>query len=212
MKNKQLEVFNQNPELIERLLVITDIQRGFIEKGMTLADPRIAHIIPGVIELTKDFKNKEDQLLFLLDTHTPNAAEFNRKVGFLPPHCIEGTDEALIMPELAPYAKNEWTLRKNTTMIYTLQLYRDALDKMRNLKEVVFVGDCSDICVIDGAIPTKKHFEQQDRLVDVIVPTSLVDTFDIPGHNREEMNRMTKIFLNQAGILTPEVYERKRVR
>lgn len=210
MKNLKVSMFNKHPERVKRLLVVTDVQRGFIENGMTLADNYIAHIIPGVIELIKDFQNEDDQILFLLDTHTRNAAEFRRKVGKLPPHCIEGTEEAEIMPELKPYAEGKWILRKNNTMIYTVPEYRDSLDEMENLQEVIVVGDCTDLCVFDGALPTKKHFEQNDRLVDVIVPTDFVETFEIPSHNRKEKTNMAVNLLNQAGIETPKVYAKRR--
>ena len=72
---------------------------------------------------------------------------------------------------------------------------------MKNLKEVVITGCCTDICVLNLAIPLKTYLNQKDRDVEIIVPKSIVETYHIDGvHDRDEYNNMAFKFLSLSGI------------
>ena len=76
----------------------------------------------------------------------------------------------------------------------------DDLEKMVKLKEVVIVGCCTDICVLNAAIPLQTYLDQHDRDVKIKVYKNCVETYDAPNHNRDEYNEMAFKLMAQAGI------------
>ena len=80
---------------------------------------------------------------------------------------------------------------------------------MKNLQKVTIVGCCTDICVMNLAIPLQCYFDQENRDVEIIVPQDAVETYDAPYHKAEEWNDMAYKFMNQAGIKLVKTYNRK---
>ena len=74
------------------------------------------------------------------------------------------------------------------------------IDKMENLEEVIIIGCCTDICVLNLAIPLQNYFDQKDRNITITVPKNAVETYDAPNHNREEYNEIAFKLMKQAGI------------
>lgn len=197
-------------EKIKRVLVVVDMQKGFIVKGM-LASHELIKVNPEILRLIREEFNKDgDQVIFTTDAHTENAAEFKR-FGNLP-HCVKGSEEAEIIDELKKETEGKRVFAKNSTMLYALKEFRDYLEDLKQnheLEEMVFVGILSDMCVFDAAYPIKKHFEQQNMDVRVVVPSNATATYSWPGHDENKMNEIVNIMLNQVGIETPKVYVRK---
>ena len=76
---------------VKNLLIVIDMVNGFVREG-ALAAPSIARIIPHNVEMIQKFlKDSESAVIFIRDSHTPDAVEFKT---FLP-HCISGTEETL---------------------------------------------------------------------------------------------------------------------
>lgn len=71
---------------------------------------------------------------------------------------------------------------------------------MENLKEVTVVGCCTDICVLNLALPLKNYFNQKNKNIEIYVPQNAVETYDAPNHNRKEYNEIAFKLLTQAGI------------
>ena len=78
---------------------------------------------------------------------------------------------------------------------------------MKNLKEVVITGCCTDICVLNLAIPLQNYFDEQNRRVDIIVPQNTVETYDSPQHQKDEYNKMAFSLMEQAGIQLVKKYK-----
>ena len=74
------------------------------------------------------------------------------------------------------------------------------LEKMKKLKEVIITGCCTDICVLNLAIPLVNYFDQNNRDVNVCVVKNAVETYNAPYHNREEYNEMALKLMKQAGV------------
>jgi nicotinamidase-related amidase len=90
-----------------------------------------------------------------------------------PPHCISGTEEAEIIPELRDYPgemipKNRFSCFFNTTLD----------DRLKALKpeKLIICGVCTDICVMH----TVADARNRDYTVDV--PIDCVASFDESGH------------------------------
>ncbi len=81
-------------------VIVTDMLRGFLEESYPLyCGAKARCIIPNVQKLLKRELAKGAKIFFLCDHHRPDDLEFK----MFPPHCIEGTVEIEIIPELASY-------------------------------------------------------------------------------------------------------------
>ena len=185
----------KNLEEIEKLLINVDMVNGFVKKG-AMADSYIGHIIPEHIKWMKQMQEKNEAIAIMKECHKENCVEFNE----YPPHCIEGTEEAELIDELKPFEKEAFVYLKNSTSgMYAPHFLQD-IDKMTCLKEVIITGCCTDICVLNLAIPLKNYFEQQDRDIKITIPKNAVETYDAPHHKRQEYNEIAFKLMAQAGI------------
>lgn len=183
-------------EKIDKLLINVDMVNGFVKKG-DMADSYIEHIIPEHIKLMKKAEESDNEIIAIIkDTHQKECREFKR----YPMHCVEGTDEAELIDELSQFEENALVYKKNSTSAMYAPNFLKDIDKMKNLKEVVIVGCCTDICVINLAIPLQNYFDQQNRNILITVPKNAVETYNLPNHNREEYNEMAFKLMEQAGI------------
>ena len=83
----------------------------------------------------------------------------------------------------------------------------EMLSQMENIKEIVIIGCCTDICVLNLAIPLQNYFDEKNREVTIIVPKNAVETYDAPNHPRDEYNEIAFKLLVQAGIKVVNNYE-----
>ncbi len=187
-------------ENIEKLLINVDMINGFVKKG-AMADSYIKHIIPEQVKQMKMIKEKGGIIAIIKDTHKENCREFNR----YPAHCIEGTEEVELVDELKQFEEDGLIYLKNSTStIYAPNFLKD-IDKMKKLKEVIIVGCCTDICILNLAIPLQNYFDQEDRNIKITIPKNAVETYDAPNHKREQYNEIAFKLMEQAGIHLVEV-------
>ena len=180
---------------ITKLLVNVDMVNGFVKKG-AMSDPYIQHIIPEHIRLMEKIKAEQEGIAIVKDTHKELSREFNR----FPAHCIEGTEEAELIEELKVFEKDALIYQKNSTStIYAPKFIKD-IEEMENLKEVIIIGCCTDICILNLAIPLQNYFDEKDREVKITIPKKAVETYDGLNHNREEYNAIAFKLMQQAGI------------
>ena len=183
-------------EELKQLLIIVDMVNGFVKEG-AMADKKIAHIIPEQLRLIKMILEKNEGLAFIKDNHELGCREFER----FPIHCVIGTEEAELVDELKPYEKEALVYPKNSTSAIFAPNFMEDIQRMKNLKEVIITGCCTDICDMNLAIPLQNYFDQNNQKVDIIVPTNAVETYDAPYHNRDEYTKMAYKFLEQSGIM-----------
>ena len=74
------------------------------------------------------------------------------------------------------------------------------IEKMKQLRKVIVTGCCTDICVLNLAIPLVNYFDEQDRQVEVTVVEDAVETYNAPYHNRDEYNEIALKLMRQAGV------------
>ena len=193
-------------EKTKRLLIVVDMVNGFVRFG-AMSSQNIEHIVPEVENLVKLFQeDPEGDVALVKDTHTIDAREFKR----YPIHCVKDTPEAQNVDALLPYEAQSIMIEKNSTSAILVDGLVEEINKMTNLEEVVIVGCCTDICVMNLAIPLQCYFDQHNRDVNIVVPQNAVETYDAPNHNAEEWNGMAYKFMEQAGIKLVKKYERNR--
>ena len=182
-------------EGIEKLLINVDMVNGFVKKG-AMADSYIQHIIPEHIKLMKKIKEDKEAIAIIKDTHKENCREFNR----YPVHCVEGTEEAQLVEELEQFEKDAFVYPKNSTSTIYAPNFIEDINKMVNLKEVIIIGCCTDICVLNLAIPLQNYFDQKDKDIKITIPKNAVETYNATHHKREEYNEIAFKLMAQAGI------------
>lgn len=180
---------------LKRQLIVVDMVNGFVREGK-MADPEIAKIIPENIRLIEMFLRESEGVAFVKDAHDKDAREFKR----YPIHCLKGTYESELVDELKPYEDKANVYQKNSTSTIFSDNFLNDIDKMKKLKEIVITGCCTDICILNLAIPLQNYFDQNNRDIEITVPMNAVDTYDSSIHNRDEYNYEAFKRLNQAGI------------
>ncbi|MBI2865539.1 MAG: cysteine hydrolase [Chloroflexi bacterium] len=98
------------------VVLVMDMVRGFLEEGHPLyygADVR--KIIPNVRQLLDREMGRDVRIFFVCDRHRPGDKTFAK----LPPHCLEGTPEADLIPELAGYPGEVVPKRRNSAFFGT---------------------------------------------------------------------------------------------
>ena len=179
-------------EKIENLLIVVDMVNGFVREG-AMADKYIESIILPIENLIKE---NVEGTIFIKDCHEQDAIEFKS----YPSHCLKGTSESELVEELKKYETKENTYEKNSTSAMYAENFLTDIDKLKNLKQVTIVGCCTDICVLNLAIPLNNYFNQKNRNIEIVVPRIAVETFDADTHKRNEYNEIAFKLMKQAGI------------
>ena len=179
----------------KKILYVIDMVNGFVKEGI-MHDDYIANSINEQISLIKKFKKENQPIAFIKESHDKNCAEFDT----FPEHCVKGTSEAELVKELKEHEEDALVYLKNcTSAIFAPNLIKD-LDKMKNLEEIIICGCCTDICVLNFAIPLKNYLNQINRKAKIIVVEKATETYDAPNHNRDEYNEIAYKLIKQSGI------------
>lgn len=172
------------------LIAVVDLNRGFAKQG-ALYSPRTEALLPGAAAFVDRCIAGRYTLLPYTDCHTPQSPELLS----YPPHCLEGTEEPLLAPELS---RLESLARpKNSTNAF---LADPKPFQSPDVTHVVVIGCCTDICIYQLAVTLTAYYNQQNRQVQVIVPMDLVDTYDGPGHPADLCSLAALTSMRQNGV------------
>ena len=197
-------------------IAAVDVVNGFCKAG-ALASARIGAIVPPIVALlTRAHAIGVRRVALVCDTHAPDAVEF----GQFAPHCVAGTTEAEPVDELKalPFYDQMYMVRKNS--ISPWHGDADLAAWLRggegaNASTVIAVGDCSDLCLHQFALPLKLAANQQNRPLRVIVPVDCVQTYDLPVETAAALGAMPhdgdllhEVFLYHLALNGVEVVSR----
>lgn len=181
---------------MKKLLLVIDMINGFVKEG-NLADKQINNITPSIINFIEEFIKNNDDIISIQDGHSENSKEFDN----FPVHCVLGTEEAELIEELMPYKDKMKLIRKNSTSGLTTDEFLQYMkENGEELEEIVVTGCCTDICVMNFALPLKNYINEHDLNIKVTIYKNAVETYDSPIHNREEYNDMAFKIMKQNGI------------
>lgn len=187
----------KNLKVYETALIVVDMVNGFVNEGV-LHDKNIRKIVPRQLELLEEAKKKGSLIILVKDTHNKNATEFKRFGNTT--HCIKGTSEAELIDELKPFEQKEnvITVEKNSTSLMESPEFREIVKQAENLKEVNFVGCCTDICVFNGAMGLANYYDQWNRDVTINVHEDAIATYS--EDERGEYIESAKLLMKLQGI------------
>ena len=154
------------------VVLVVDMVRGFLEPGHNLYcgdDART--IIPKVRELVDREIESGSHVLFVSDHHNPDDLEFQ----IFPVHCVKGTAETEVIPELAGFVDGSNVIPKNR---YSGFFNTDLAQRLEQLQpdKLVVCGVCTDICVMHTTS------DARNRDYQVEVPADCVASFDPDAH------------------------------
>lgn len=187
----------KNLKVYETALIVVDMVNGFVNEGV-LHDKNIRKIVPRQLELLEEAEKKGSLIILVKDTHNNNATEFKRFGNTT--HCIQGTSEAELIDELKPFEQKEnvITVEKNSTSLMESPEFREIVKQAENLKEVNFVGCCTDICVFNGAMGLANYYDQWNRDVTINVHEDAIATYS--EDERGEYIESAKLLMKLQGI------------
>lgn len=187
----------KNLKIYETALIVVDMVNGFVNEGV-LHDKNIRKIVPRQLELLEEAEKKGSLIILVKDTHNKNATEFKRFGNTT--HCIKGTSEAELIDELKPFEQkdNVITVEKNSTSLMESPEFREIVKQAENLKEVNFVGCCTDICVFNGAMGLANYYDQWNRDVTINVHEDAIATYS--EEDRGEYIESAKLLMKLQGI------------
>ena len=152
-------------------VLVVDMLVGFLEPGHNLyCGDDARKIIPNVKRLIEEEQSKGSKVFFICDTHDPDDLEFE----MFPVHCVRGTREAEVVPELSGY-EGEIIRKRRYSAFFETDLEQRLADLMKPDK-IIICGVCTDICVMHTAA------DARNRDYTVEVPTECVATFDAEAH------------------------------
>ncbi|HID62109.1 MAG TPA: cysteine hydrolase [Anaerolineae bacterium] len=157
---------------MSNVVIVVDMQRGFLEEGNPLfCGEEARQIIPNVQKLLEEEVARGSTLLFTADTHDPDDKEFQ----MFPPHCVRGSAEAEIIPELSEFVEKGTVISKNRYSGFFGTDMEERLAKLAPDKLIV-CGVCTDICVMHTVA------DARNRDYAVEVPRDCVASFDPEMH------------------------------
>ncbi|MGD1118440.1 MAG: nicotinate phosphoribosyltransferase [Dehalococcoidales bacterium] len=151
-------------------VLVIDMLRGFMEESCPLYCGAAARrIIPGIQKLLEKELAAGSKVFYICDSHDKDDLEFK----MFAPHCIAGTPETEVIPELAKFP-GEIIRKKRYSAFYGTDLEQ----KLKKLKpeKIIVCGVCTDICVCH----TVANARNRDYPVEV--PVDCVASFDEKAH------------------------------
>jgi len=180
-------------------VLVIDMLRGFLEEGYPLyCGAGARRIIPNVQGLLERELARGARIFFICDHHRPDDPEFT----VFPPHCVEGTVEAEVIPELARY-EGEMVPKRRYSAFFNTPLE----ERLRELKpeKLIVCGVCTDICLLHTVA------DARNRDYEVEVPVDCVASFDEKAHYSalEHMEKIlgAKLTSFRVGSVEPPRFE-----
>ena len=143
-------------------VIVVDMLRCFMEAGNPLyAGDKARQIIPAVQKLLERELARESKIFFICDNHDPDDLEFK----MFPPHCIAGTPEAEVIPELAGYPGKKIPKKRYSGFFNT-----DLEARLKELEpdKLIICGVLTDICVLHTAADARNRDYQVEVPVDCV--------------------------------------------
>ena len=154
------------------VVLVIDMLKGFLEPGYNLyCGDACREIIPRILGLLEKERSAGSTILFICDNHEPQDLEFQ----MFPQHCVKGTEEAKVIPELSKFVTADNLVPKNRYSGFFNSTLENVLQDL-NPEKVIVCGVCTDICVLHTTADVR------NRDYPVEVPTDCVATFDPDAH------------------------------
>ena len=181
---------------LKELYIVIDMINGFVKEGK-MAAPSVMRRVSTQYKILEDASKKyENGIVFVRDSHKIYSQEFKTYAE----HCLENTWESEVIDELQKFVPGSIQyLKNNTNFIFAPDVQQDLL-AAEKLKSIKVMGCLSDYCAKDAAIGLRCFLDQYNKDIEVCVYEDAIDTFDAPGHNADEINKISVDEMRSRGI------------
>lgn len=144
-----------------KAIILIDLQNDFIDGA--LGSPEAQAIVPKVCEKLKEFEVEQPLVIFTKDTHYENYLETQEGKKLPVPHCIYGTPGWSINKQISSLVDNgNFHFWSDSDVIKSRVLKKtfgstDLMEilKITDFEEIIFMGLCTDICVVSNVLAAK---------------------------------------------------------
>ena len=178
----------------EKICVISiDMNKGFTREG-ALSSPRVEEMIEPTADFLELAMEKGIRVVAYSDRHTASSAELLS----YPEHCTKPEEYELVEELQDLGLKPVW---KNSTNAFMAGM-GEILTK--GYTSFIVTGCCTDICIYQCALALRAFLNQNNTQAEVVVPLSLVETYDGEWHNGDLMNVVFFSSMAENGVLLCE--------
>lgn len=175
----------------EKICILSiDMNKGFTRQGI-LASPRVDEMVEKTADFLESAMEQGIRVAAFSDRHAPDAAELSS----YPEHCTMPEEYELVEELQDLGLKPIWKNSTNAFMAGMGELLTKGYDTF------IVTGCCTDICVYQCALSLRTFFNQNNTKAEVIVPLSLVETYDGDFHNADLMNLVFLDSMASNGVL-----------
>lgn len=144
-----------------KVLVLVDVQNDFITGS--LANPEAQTAIPRIVKRIGEF-SQDTMVLFTQDTHYENYLETEEGKNLPVKHCIYETEGWKIHSAVSEAVKKGNFCSWNADGIANGRILKETFGSVKlaewirsldQVEEVVFMGFCTDICVVSNVLLLK---------------------------------------------------------
>jgi nicotinamidase-related amidase len=128
---------------MSNVVLVVDMLKGFLEQGHNLYHAESRRIIPNAQRLITQEKAAGASVLFVSDHHDPDDLEFN----IFPVHCVIGTEETQVIPELAEFVTADNVIPKKRYSGFFSTNLAERLTALAPEKLLV-CGVATNVCVL----------------------------------------------------------------
>ena len=134
-----------------KYLVVVDMQKDFVDGALGTKEAQ--SIVPNVVKAIQTFSGT---VLYTKDTHSENYLHTQEGHHLPVVHCVKGTAGWELDPQIAQTKDPASPVFEKETFGSTeLAVYLQQKNKEHAIEEIIFVGLCTDICVISNAFLAK---------------------------------------------------------
>ena len=141
---------------MSKTLIVVDVQNDFVDGSLGTKEAQA--IIPNVKKKIKEYRDREDQIIFTRDTHPTNYLETYEGKHLPVVHCVKDSIGWQISDKLDFDTENDILIDKPT---FGYLNWKDF-----DFEEVEICGLCTDICVISNALIIRATYPEIDITVD----------------------------------------------
>ena len=147
---------------MRRLLIVVDMQKDFIDGalGFEGADA----IIPGIIERIAEYKASGDEVVYTMDTHTPEYMNTQEGRNLPVIHCVKGSEGFKLDKALEEHLSGCKAFEKPT--FGSMELANYIASNASEYSSIEVCGLVSNICVVSNALLIKAALPEMPLFVD----------------------------------------------
>lgn len=149
-----------------RVLVVVDVQKDFVDGA--LGSMTAQSIIPHMRERIKEYADGDTLILFTKDTHDENYLKTLEGDKLPIPHCVRGTPGWSLIKDISTLADgySNFLLYSDGEVVRSRVLKEtfgsiklcEILKKYEyEIEDIVFMGFCTDVCVISNVLMARAY-------------------------------------------------------